>query len=59
MYDNNMNYIREFKNGKLAATYLKKLLNLDFQEQSIYRGINWACIKDKPYKNYYFKYYKV
>lgn len=59
MYDINMNYIQEFKNGKLAAIYLKKLLNLDFQEQSIYRGINWACIKDKPYKNYYFKYYKV
>ena len=59
MYDLNMSFIKEFKNGKIAAKYLKKRLSLNFKEESVYRGINWACIKNKSYKNFYFKYYKV
>ena len=59
MFDKNMNYIQTFKNAKEAATYLKKLLNMTIQHESIYRAINWHCISEKSYKNYYWKYHKV
>lgn len=59
MFDNKMNFICTFKNAKLAAVYLKDLLHLTIQYESIYRAINWHCISEKIYKNYYFKYHKV
>lgn len=59
MYDINMNYIKTFKNAKIAATYLQNLLKLTIQHESIYRAINWHCISEKSYKNYYWKYHKV
>lgn len=59
MYDNNMKYIQTFKNAKVAAKYLKNLLNLQFKWESIYRAINWHCMSEKIYKNYYWKYHKV
>ena len=59
MYDINMNYIKTFKNAKIAATYLKNLLKLTIQHESIYRAINWHCMSGKSYKNYYWKYHKV
>lgn len=58
MFDINMKFIKTFKNGKEAATYFKNFLNLTIQHESIYRAINWHCISEKIYKNYYFKYHK-
>lgn len=59
MFDINMNYIETFKNAKCAATYLQNLQNLSIKHESIYRAINWHCMSEKPYKNYYWKYHKV
>ena len=59
MYDINMNYIQTFKNAKIAAIYLQELLKLTIKQESIYRAINWHCMSEKPYKNYYWKYHKV
>ena len=59
MFDINMNFIMTFKNAKDAATYLQNLLNLTIQHESIYRAINWHCMSEKIYKNYYWKYHKV
>lgn len=59
MFDNNMNYIKTFKNAKEAAYYFKNLLNLTIKLESIYRAINWHCMSEKIYKNYYWKYHKV
>lgn len=59
MYDMNMNFIKTFKNAKIAATYLQNLLKLNIQHESIYRAINWHCVSGKSYKNYYWKYHKV
>ena len=59
MYDSDMNFIQTFKNAKCAATYLKNLLNLTIKHESIYRAINWHCMSNKIYKNYYWKYHKV
>ena len=54
-----MNYIQTFKNAKIAAIYLQELLKLTIKQESIYRAINWHCMSEKPYKNYYWKYHKV
>lgn len=59
MFDLNMNFLSTFKNAKEAATYLKNILHLSIQHESIYRAINWHCMSEKSYKNYYFKYHKV
>ena len=59
MFDIDMNFIMTFKNAKEAATYLQNLLNLTIKHESIYRAINWHCMSEKIYKNYYWKYHKV
>lgn len=59
MFDVDMNFIKTFKNAKEAATYLTNLLNLQIKHESIYRAINWHCMSEKIYKNYYWKYHKV
>lgn len=50
--------IREFKNGRDGANYIKNLLSLKYKVESIYRRINWRCAKQdlKPYMNYIWKY---
>lgn len=59
MFDKNMNYIKTFKNAIEAAHYFKDLLNLTIKWESIYRAINWHCMSEKIYKDYYWKYHKV
>lgn len=59
MFDVDMNFIKTLKNAKEATTYLKNLLNLQIKPKSIYRAINWHCMSEKIYKNYYWKYHKV
>lgn len=59
LFDKDMNFIQTFKNARIAAVYFKELLNLTIQRESVYRAINWHCISEKIYRNYYWRYHKV